>query len=74
MKMEVAYVQAKIDTLQNDLKESRENVQQRAEELVHEREMTRKKDMDFHANEAALRKINNELEVSWNRYRTKIIC
>ena len=63
MKMEVAHVQAKVDTLQNDLKESRENVQQKAEELVRERETMRKKEMDFSANEAALRKINNELEV-----------
>ena len=63
VKMEVAHVQAKVDTLRNELRESRENVQQKAEELVRERETTRKKDLEFSANEAALRKINNELEV-----------
>ena len=63
MKMEIAHVQARVDTLQNELKESRKNIQQKTEELVHERELMRKKEMESSANEAALRKINNELEV-----------
>lgn len=63
IRMELAQVQARLDTSLNELKESRENLQQRTEELVHEKELTRKKEMDSSANEAALRKINNELEV-----------
>uniref|UniRef100_A0A7M5WTB1 Kinesin motor domain-containing protein n=1 Tax=Clytia hemisphaerica TaxID=252671 RepID=A0A7M5WTB1_9CNID len=62
MKMDIAHVQARVDTLQNELKESRENIQQKTEELVHERELMRKKEMESSANEAALRKTNNELE------------
>lgn len=65
IRMELAQVQARLDTSHNELRELRENAQQRSEELVRERELARKKEMDFSANEAALRKINNELEVNY---------
>lgn len=77
IRMELAQVQARLDTSQNELKESRENLQHRTEELVREKELMRKKEMDFSANEAALRKINNELEVHgiyWDTSQSILVC
>ena len=64
IKIELAQVQAKLDTSQNELKQTRQNLRQSSEELITLRENFRKKELELQSDLAAVRKSNNELEVS----------
>ena len=64
IKIELAQVQAKLDTSQNELKQTRQNLWQSSEELITLRENFRKKELELQSDLAAVRKSNNELEVS----------
>lgn len=64
IKIELAQVQAKLDISQNEVKQCRKSLQEASEETISMRENSRKKELELQSDLAAIRKCNNELEVS----------
>lgn len=71
VKMELALMQAKLDTSHKDLQEARQSVQQLTEELNTKTDTFRNREIELQSDLAAVRKAKNEVERTFEAFQLK---